>query len=494
MAFIQPAPKRAMPILRLERVVPKSANHASVSIPKDEKARRKATSPMADPPSSFSTSLSTIVAAAALKPAKSSAQMDSPSFLYETLAPLSTSADSDTDSAEPYSVFRNHISTPSSIPHHAAAPDYFSLESGQDSFASPEPAPLPQPPEPGPSSSFQENPSLERAWFRSDCRFKSPMLQLHKGKMFFPLLRITDKISLHAISSPQILDFSDFVSPTEEEQANRAFAVQRVFEVVRYIWPHCKVEVFGSFKTGLYLPTSDIDVVILDSKVRTPQIGLQALSKALSQKGIAKKIQVIAKARVPIVKFIERSSGVAFDIRFPMLLWFLKPPNMECNEVQIVIKHSGLRVVNSFDVHNGPKAAEFIKFQRKFYVPTEATETCQLIFPESTFLELTHLKDAVTKIPPLRPLCLILKVFLQQRELNEVYSGGIGSYALLAMLIAHLKVAEGSLKKWGNGHDCKLPKPKKSKQFPNDEFNSSALRSGKKNTGFDINDMDTYVS
>ena len=65
--------------------------------------------------------------------------------------------------------------------------------------------------------------------------------------------------------------------------------------------------------------------------------------------------------------------------------------------------------------------------------------------------------------PPLKPLCLILKVFLQQRELNEVryillfslqlhlclaqvatilqvYTGGIGSYALLSMLIAMLRV------------------------------------------------------
>lgn len=87
----------------------------------------------------------------------------------------------------------------------------------------------------------------------------------------------------------------------------------------------------------------------------------------------------------------------------------------------------------------------------------------------------------MAKIPPLRPLCLILKVFLQQRELNEVwgfimpsfckecvlilpmtpmhfvirsfvlkvYSGGIGSYALLTMLIAHLQVGRpccGNLK------------------------------------------------
>ncbi|XP_058095825.1 poly(A) RNA polymerase protein 1 isoform X2 [Magnolia sinica] len=286
-------------------------------------------------------------------------RMEDPCFVYETLAPLSTSADSNPDPSESYSVIRSHISAPSSLCPQTAAPDYFSLDSVPDSVPILD-SPLP-PSEPGPSS--QEDPSLERAWFRADCRFKSPMLQLHK----------------------EIFDFCEFVSPTQEEQTQRAAAVQRVFEVVRYIWPHCQVEVFGSFKTGLYLPTSDIDVVILESKVRTPQIGLHALSRALSQRSIAKKIQVIAKARVPIIKFIEKGSGVAFDI--------------------------------SFDVHNGPKAAEFIK-------------------------------DAVFKIPPLRPLCLILKVFLQQRELNEVYSGGIGSYALLTMLMAHLQMH------W-RGHDFK---------------------------------------
>ncbi|KAG0489153.1 hypothetical protein HPP92_007964 [Vanilla planifolia] len=179
----------------------------------------------------------------------------------------------------------------------------------------------------------------------------------------------------------EILDFSEFVSPTPEEQDKRTAAVNHVFEVVKYIWPHCRVEVFGSFRTGLYLPTSDIDAMILDSKVKRPQTGLYALARALSQRGIAKKMQVIAKARVPIVKFVEKKSGIAFDI--------------------------------SFDMDSGPKAADFIK-------------------------------EVVEKIPPLKPLCLILKVFLQQRELNEVYTGGIGSYALLAMLIAHLQIHQKS--------------------------------------------------
>ncbi|KAK6229442.1 PAP/25A-associated - like 2 [Theobroma cacao] len=286
-------------------------------------------------------------------------------ILYETLTPISLpslpaaqSPSFNEPPFEPYTVFRNEISlsAENSISLDSAAPDYFSLDVNDPAEpvivqASVSAWDEPEPKTPG----VVDEPRLENEWwFRGNSRFKSPMLQLHK----------------------EIVDFCDFLSPTPEEQAARDAAVDSVFDVIKYIWPACGPEVFGSFRTGLYLPTSDIDVVILGSGIKNPQTGLHALSRALSQKGIAKKMQVIAKARVPIVKFVEKKSGVAFDI--------------------------------SFDVDNGPKAADFIK-------------------------------EAVLKWPQLRPLCLILKVFLQQRDLNEVYSGGIGSYALLAMLMAMLQ-------------------------------------------------------
>ncbi|KAK5836183.1 hypothetical protein PVK06_011939 [Gossypium arboreum] len=137
----------------------------------------------------------------------------------------------------------------------------------------------------------------------------------------------------------------------------------------------CLQEVFGSFRTGLYLPTSDIDVLILESGIKNPQTGLYALSRALYLRGIAKKMQVIAKARVLIIKFVEKKSSVAFDI--------------------------------SFDVDNGPKAVEFIKVCYNYRL------SCAQIVP----------------------LFLICNVF----ETIQVYSGGIGSYALLPMIIAMLQ-------------------------------------------------------
>ncbi|KAK8469422.1 hypothetical protein PHAVU_005G070800 [Phaseolus vulgaris] len=277
-------------------------------------------------------------------------------FVYDTLCPLALSAADSPfpDHHEPYSVYRNEISvdTPQCALPTSTTVDFFSLDVASEAYGHESlPEPLAATPEPKTPTPAPE-PKLESVWFGGNCKFKSPMLQLHK------------------------VDFCEFLSPTAAEKAVRDMAIESVFGVIKHIWPHCQVEVFGSFRTGLYLPTSDIDVVILKSGLPNPQIGLNAISKALSQRSMAKRIQVIGKARVPIIKFVEKISGLAFDI--------------------------------SFDIDNGPKAAEYIQ-------------------------------EAVLKWPPLRPLCLILKVFLQQRELNEVYSGGIGSYALLAMLMAMLR-------------------------------------------------------
>lgn len=189
-------------------------------------------------------------------------------------------------------------------------------------------------------------------------------------------------VVLRGISSPslrlhsEIVEFCRFLEPSPEESAARHAAIQRVHTIVGSIWPEANVEIFGSFATGLYLPTSDLDAVILDSDCDDIASGLKALATALARRGVARNIQVISKARVPIIKFEESESGYAFDV--------------------------------SFDVANGPEAA-------------------------------SNIRGVMDKLPPMRPLVMVLKVFLQQRQLNEVYSGGVGSYALLVMVACFLQ-------------------------------------------------------
>jgi non-canonical poly(A) RNA polymerase PAPD5/7 len=42
-----------------------------------------------------------------------------------------------------------------------------------------------------------------------------------------------------------------------------------------------------------------------------------------------------------------------------------------------------------------------------------------------------------------RPLTLLLKCILKQRGLSEVYMGGLGSWSLVNMVVAHLMVRAG---------------------------------------------------
>lgn len=105
-------------------------------------------------------------------------------ILYETLPPLSLSTPDQSptppsDHLEPYSVFRNKITISSlrSTSPDTAAPNFISLDVAADE-AEPKSAwdsPAPEPKTPAPE------PKLESGWFRGRSKFKSPMLQLHKG-------------------------------------------------------------------------------------------------------------------------------------------------------------------------------------------------------------------------------------------------------------------------------------------------------------------------
>ena len=222
--------------------------------------------------------------------------------------------------------------------------------------------------------------------------------------------------ALDGISSPllrlhqEIVEFGRFVAPSPEEAAARNDSIARIQAVVQSIWPSATVEVFGSFATGLYLPTSDLDAVILNSGCTNIPSGLKALANALTRRSLAKNLQLIAKARVPIVKFEEAESGYLFDI--------------------------------SFDVANGPEAA-------------------------------ANVRALMDTLPPMRLLVTVIKVFLQQRELNEVYSGGLGSYAVLVMVASFLQMHPSRGYKGGSKSSSKSDRKGNKNNQPRDTLESN---------------------
>ncbi|KAM4538644.1 terminal nucleotidyltransferase 4A isoform 1-T1 [Odontesthes bonariensis] len=174
----------------------------------------------------------------------------------------------------------------------------------------------------------------------------------------------------------EVMDFYNFMSPQPEEAAMRKEVVNRIEMIIKELWPTADVQIFGSFSTGLYLPTSDIDLVVFGKWERPP---LQELEQALRKHNVAEpfSIKVLDKATVPIIKLTDQETEVKVDI--------------------------------SFNVETGVKAASFIK-------------------------------DYVKKYPVLPYLIFVLKQFLLQRDLNEVFTGGISSYSLILMVISFLQL------------------------------------------------------
>lgn len=247
----------------------------------------------------------------------------------------------------------------------------------------------------------------------------------------------------------------------EEELQSRTAAVDRIRSVVLSIWPRASVEVFGSFATGLYLPTSDVDLVVLSSGAEDIPNALRALASKLSKKNLATEVQVIAKARVPIIKFVDRESKFNFDISFDMptgpkvarYVGDLVESLPQLRHLMLVIKVRGRgRGMESLKNISSTKTSQRVGGRSICCVCRCSLFTSSFLFVwwSRTCAFRRHaissvLRGLTTWSPP-RPLKSFSpslrtpprQVFLQQRELNEVYSGGIGSYCLLAMIASFL--------------------------------------------------------
>ncbi|CAH0490658.1 unnamed protein product [Peronospora farinosa] len=95
-------------------------------------------------------------------------------------------------------------------------------------------------------------------------------------------------------------------------------AIAHISEGVRKIWPHASVVCFGSYSTGLWLPSSDVDVVVMglsnaedqDVPTRFVPDGVKELEKLARQlrpqKSWVQRVDVVRGAKVPVAKLSLR--------------------------------------------------------------------------------------------------------------------------------------------------------------------------------------------
>ncbi|TFK36381.1 hypothetical protein BDQ12DRAFT_699647 [Crucibulum laeve] len=179
--------------------------------------------------------------------------------------------------------------------------------------------------------------------------------------------------------------FVNWISPSPVEDEIRGLIVSQVSNAVKKAFPDAQVLPFGSYQTKLYLPLGDIDLVILsDSMAYSDKVTvLHALANTLKRAGITHNVTIIAKAKVPIVKFVTMHGRFNVDISI--------------NQANGIVSGN---IINGFlkDMHGTGNGTA------------------------------------------LRSLVLITKAFLSQRSMNEVFTGGLGSYSIM-----HPKIRRGEI-------------------------------------------------
>jgi len=176
-------------------------------------------------------------------------------------------------------------------------------------------------------------------------------------------------------------------------------AIERMRQAVQSLWPRAQVKAFGSFVSGLSLPTSDLDLVICLPKVHR-EAGPEAAGflegrnaiKETWQQNLARCLRKEAWVDVSSIKVITNTAVPVIKLRTLSEAGYCVP----------------LDVSFEGTIHQGLEA-------NKMNV------------------------SLMTEYPSLRPIVLVLKQFLSKRGLCEAFTGGLSSYAILLITARFLQ-------------------------------------------------------
>ncbi|KAJ7184006.1 hypothetical protein O6H91_Y539800 [Diphasiastrum complanatum] len=230
----------------------------------------------------------------------------------------------------------------------------------------------------------------------------------------------------------EILDFARTARPSPDAQACAEAAIECVREGVKQLWPGADIEVFGSFATGLCLPHSDIDIVVMNASPseilestlaggKPAAILIRKLAAALREKDWCYSVITIHTASMPVIK-------------------------LRCNPPEGKVADRILRSSVAVDITIDEKSCVTGGKGKKVMIPkAEATKSIH-----NGVSTRKYVIERLQQIPALAPLVLLMKSYLHHRGLNDVYTGGLGSFSLTLMLVFYLE----QIPLCGNSESC----------------------------------------
>lgn len=176
------------------------------------------------------------------------------------------------------------------------------------------------------------------------------------------------------------------MKPQKFEQVVREELLHRLQYEVEHWKAGCEIHCFGSFAAGLYLPTADMDVVVISREFKErgrrtvghSSNSMHSLARYLQDHGIADhgSVEVISKAKVPLIKFVDRITSLRVDMSFE-------------NETGLVANHT------------------FQSWKQEY--------------------------------PAMPIVATLIKQFLMMRGLNEVVNGGLGGFSVTCLVTSLLQ-------------------------------------------------------
>lgn len=194
----------------------------------------------------------------------------------------------------------------------------------------------------------------------------------------------------------EIDSFVDWIRPTEAETTARETVIEKTMNLVNRNVKGFSIELFGSSRSGLALANSDIDLRIFKNVDAT-----EASSSWLPTGTIPLPPKnIVRRANLRILSHLQNVFGAHPDY------------------VLCTIRHARYPLLH---MQHKPSGIDV-----------------QIVCANDTSEQRDYIKGLLLERPEIHKLYAIFKTALDTRGLTDVYRGGLGSYAILIMIVAAL--------------------------------------------------------